>query len=61
MIRPGREQLSGKVEVDETFVGGPGRGQKRKNTVIYRGQLLGVGLGSPYMSKRINKPGAVVN
>ena len=36
MIRPGREQLSGKVEVDETFVGGPGRGQKRKNTAGLR-------------------------
>jgi transposase-like protein/predicted RNA-binding Zn-ribbon protein involved in translation (DUF1610 family) len=35
-IRPGREQLSGKVEVDETFVGGPGRGQKRKNTAGMR-------------------------
>ena len=32
MVRPGREQLSGTVEVDETFIGGPGRGTRRKAT-----------------------------
>ena len=32
MVRPGRERLSGTVEVDETFIGGPGRGTKRKVT-----------------------------
>jgi len=36
MIRPGRDQLSGKVEVDETYVGGPGRGERRKNTTNTR-------------------------
>ena len=36
MVRPGREQLSGKVEVDETYVGGPGRGIVRKNTAQMR-------------------------
>lgn len=29
MVRPGREKLSGNVEVDETFVGGEERGGKR--------------------------------
>ncbi|MGH8601901.1 MAG: IS1595 family transposase, partial [Gammaproteobacteria bacterium] len=27
MVRPGRERLGGRVEVDETYVGGPGRGR----------------------------------
>ena len=40
MVRPGREQLSGNVEVDETLVGGPerngkrGRGAGRKSVVV---------------------------
>ncbi len=29
MVRPGRERLSGMVEVDETYVGGPARGTRR--------------------------------
>jgi len=29
MVRPDRERLSGRVEVDETFVGGEDRGGKR--------------------------------
>lgn len=36
MVRPGREQLSGRVEVDETYVGGPGRGESRKSTANMR-------------------------
>ncbi len=36
MVRPGRDQLSGVVEVDETYVGGPGRGSERKNTARMR-------------------------
>ena len=36
MVRPARERLSGKVEVDETYVGGPGRGLGRKNTIHMR-------------------------
>jgi transposase-like protein len=29
MVRPGREKLSGRVEVDEAYIGGPERGGKR--------------------------------
>ena len=29
MVRPGRERLRGRVEVDETYVGGPEQGRKR--------------------------------
>lgn len=29
MVRPGRERLSGVVEIDETYVGGPARGAKK--------------------------------
>ncbi|HNX33545.1 MAG TPA: IS1595 family transposase [Kiritimatiellia bacterium] len=40
MVRPDRERLSGKVEVDETYVGGfqpgdtPGRGGERRSIVV---------------------------
>jgi transposase-like protein len=39
MVRPGREKLSGTIEVDETYVGGhesgkPGRGAENKELVI---------------------------
>lgn len=38
MVRPGRDQLSGLVEVDETYVGGPeakrGRGAEKKALVV---------------------------
>ena len=36
MVRPGRDQLTGKIEVDETYVGGPGRGESRKSTAHMR-------------------------
>ena len=40
MVRPGRDQLSGRIEVDETYVGGSdvggkrGRGSERKKIVV---------------------------
>ena len=37
MVRPGRELLSGKVEVDETLVGGPTPGRKGRD---YEGKAL---------------------
>ena len=36
MVRAGREPLSGRVEVDESYVGGPGRGTKRKDPAFTR-------------------------
>lgn len=29
MVRPGRDKLAGKIEVDETYIGAPGKGGKR--------------------------------
>jgi transposase-like protein len=45
MVRPGREVLTGRVEVDETFVGGerpgrPGRGALGKTLVVVAVELL---------------------
>ena len=56
MVRPGREQLSGEVEVDETFVGGVGtkargRGSKRKAIVAIAAEIRGRGTGRIRMAK----------
>lgn len=40
MVRPGRDQLSGRVEVDETFVGGVEPGQGRRH--VGKKALVGV-------------------
>ncbi len=50
MIRPGREHLSGVVEVDETYVGGPeeelrGRGGETKSVVVVACEEDGKGIG----------------
>ena len=49
MIRPGRDRLSGRVEVDETFVGGLGGAQGRstatKALVIVAAEEVGRGIG----------------
>jgi len=48
MVRPGREELSGDVEVDETLVGGlvPGdQGRQAKNIVIIAAEIRGEGIG----------------
>ena len=49
MVRPGRDRLKGKVEVDETFLGGVaegprGRGSEGKALVIIAAQEDGKGL-----------------
>ena len=56
MVRPGREQLTGEVEVDETYVGGvgtkvPGRGAKRKTIVAIAAEVRGRGPGRIRMVK----------
>ena len=50
MVRPGREQLGGEVEVDETYVGGlaegpRGRGSQKKALVAIAAQKDGKGIG----------------
>jgi ribosomal protein L37AE/L43A len=48
MIRPGRDRLSGRVEVDETFVGGgsaQGRSTTTKALVVVAAEEVGRGIG----------------
>lgn len=50
MVRPGRDRLSGTVEVDETYLGGPeagagGRGTARKALIAVAAQEAGRGIG----------------
>jgi len=50
MVRPGRDRLSGKVEVDETYLGGvqPGGGRRHlgnKALVVIAAQVNGEGIG----------------
>mgnify|MGYP003693835353 CR=1 FL=1 len=48
MIRPGRDRLSGRVEVDETFVGGggaQGRSTATKALVVVAAEEVGRGIG----------------
>jgi len=56
MVRPGREQLTGEVEVDETYVGGVGtkvrgRGAKRKTIVAIAAEVRGRSTGRIRMAK----------
>jgi transposase-like protein len=56
MVRPGRDQLTGDVEVDETYVGGVekkvrGRGVKRKTIVAIAAEVCGRGPGRIRMAK----------
>lgn len=55
MVRPGRDQLSGAIEVDETYVGGHGtkvrgRGANRKSIVAIAAEVRGRGTGRIRMS-----------
>jgi hypothetical protein len=55
MVRPGRDQLTGNIEVDETYVGGTGteirgRGAKRKSIVAIASEIRGRGPGRIRMS-----------
>jgi transposase-like protein len=56
MVRPGRERLSGTVEVDETFVGGleievRGRKTETKSLVVFAAQASGNGIGRIRMQR----------
>ena len=56
MVRRGRDQLTGEVEVDETYVGGigkkvRGRGAKRKTIVAIAAEVRGRGPGRIRMAK----------
>lgn len=60
MIRPGRELLSGDVEVDETLIGGltPGNSARQaKNIVIIAAEMRGEGIGRIRMAKLPNDDG----
>jgi hypothetical protein len=55
MVRPGRDLLTGSVEVDETYIGGlgakvRGRGAKRKSIVVIAVEVRGRGSGRVRMS-----------
>jgi transposase-like protein len=50
MVRPGRDRLTGRVQVDETFIGGErsgkrGRGAAGKTLVVIAAQAAGKGIG----------------
>lgn len=50
MVRPGRDRLSGRLEVDETYVGGEatgvrGRGAEKKHIVVIAAEEDGSGIG----------------
>lgn len=59
MVRPGRDRLSGRVEVDETFIGGeeenqPGRRTKKKALIVIAAEEDGRGIGRIRMSRISN-------
>lgn len=63
MVRPGREQLSGDVEVDETLVGGltPGNpARQAKNIVIIAAEIRGDGIGRIRLAKLRNDDGPAI-
>lgn len=49
MVRPGRDRLRGRIEVDETYIGGresaPGRGAVSKSLVVIAAEEAGAGSG----------------
>jgi len=50
MVRPGRDLLTGEIEIDETYVGGPeegmrGREIEKKSIVVVAAEKTGVGSG----------------
>lgn len=56
MVRPGRDQLGGEVEVDETYLGGVevgvvGRQTRKKSIVVIAAEIRGRGTGRIRMSR----------
>ena len=57
MVRPGRDRLSGQIEVDETFLGGVDRGKGRrelgakKALVVIAAEIRGSGMGRIRLAK----------
>ena len=56
MVRPGRDRLAGRIEIDETYVGGAtagpgGRGSKGKALVVIAAQEDGKGIGRIRMAR----------
>ena len=65
MVRPGRDLLSGGVEVDETFVGGSkpgkrGRGAEGKKLVVIAAEINGKKIGRIRMSPIPNASGQIL-
>ena len=65
MVRPGRDRLSGTVEVDETYVGGErsgkrGRGAEGKALVLIAAQADGAKIGRIRLARIPNASGAVL-
>lgn len=66
MVRPGRDQLSGSVEVDETYIGGPkpgkrGRGAAGKTLVFVAAQQDGKRIGRIRLKRVPNASGKSLN
>ena len=62
MVRPGRDRLSGVVEVDEIFLGGErsgrrGRGAANKTLVVIAAQQAEKGIGPIRLSRVANAAG----
>ena len=62
MVRPGRDRLSGVIEVDEIFIGGErsgkrGRGAEGKTLVVIAAQQAEKGIGRIRLSRVVNAAG----
>lgn len=65
MVRPGRDRLSGTVEVDETYVGGErsgkrGRGAEGKTLVLIAAQVVEAKIGRIRLARIANASGSVL-
>lgn len=63
MVRPGRDKLSGRIEIDETFIGGEasgkrGRGSLKKTLVVIAVQENGKGIGRIRLERALDASAA---